>query len=307
MRVWLWEGWRETQLPTGSYMSRMMTTDMVDNHRESWDSLICAMEKYRKQTGNDVVLLTAYRPKLQSNLAYAVHGTGALSDATKQYLDDIAVFHKTSAYTNSVIPVPNSEKAAGQDAHASEDAFSKSYPSIYGKSGFTTGNQGLVSPGPVTTHGPEAAETEERTASVSEREVDRCSLNDTSAMFTMDEESTSQDCEPFFESDLDGESTDDGSLSEELPVRSQTLPQARHHQYAKSLPVSVPIWGFKDLKPKKLADGDNEERLPSPDLDKIAASMRALAMSVTDGTEMFGDLPRPRLNTGDFQKPYRKY
>lgn len=71
--------------------------------------------------------------------------------------------------------------------------------------------------------------------------------------------------------------------------------------------MSVPIWGFKDLKPKKFHDGDNEERLPSPDLDKIAASMKALTMSVTDGTEMFGDLPRPRLNTGDFQKPYRKY
>ncbi|XP_060705433.1 proline-rich AKT1 substrate 1 [Hemiscyllium ocellatum] len=306
MRVWLWEGWRETQLPTGSYTSGMMTTDMVDNHRESWDSLICAVEKYRKQTGNDVVLLTAYRPKLQSNLAYAVHGTGALSEATKQYLDDIAVFHKTSAYTNSVIPVPNSEKASGQDERSSE-AFSKSYPSIYGEGDFTTDDQGLANPGPMTERGPETSETEERTASVSEREADRCSLNDTSAMFTMDEESTSQDCEPFFESDLDGESTDDGSLSEELPARSQTLPQARHHQYAKSLPVSVPIWGFKDLKPKKFADGDNEERLPSPDLDKIAASMRALAMSVTDGTEMFGDLPRPRLNTGDFQKPYRKY
>ncbi|XP_041033788.1 proline-rich AKT1 substrate 1 isoform X1 [Carcharodon carcharias] len=284
-----------------------MMTDMVDNHRESWDSLVCAMEKYRKQTGNDVVLLTAYRPKLQSNLAYAVHGTGALSDATKQYLDDIAVFHKTSAYASSVIPTRDNGKAAGQDPDTPEDAFSKSYPSIYGKGGFTAADRSLVEPEPTTECGPEVAETDERMASETEREVDRCSLNDPSVMFTMDEESTSQDCEPFFESDLDGESTDDGSLSEELPVRPQTLPQARCHQYAKSLPVSVPIWGFKDLKPKKLPDGDNEERLPSPDLDKIAASMRALAMSVTDGTEMFGDLPRPRLNTGDFQKPYRKY
>uniref|UniRef100_UPI00398EB0FB proline-rich AKT1 substrate 1 n=1 Tax=Pristiophorus japonicus TaxID=55135 RepID=UPI00398EB0FB len=283
-----------------------MMTDMVDNHRESWDSLVCAVEKYRKQTGNDAVLLTAYRPKLQSNLAYAVHGTGALSDATKQYLDDIAVFHKTSAYASSAIPVRGaSGKAAEEDA--AEDAFSKSYPSIYGKGGFSAEDRGLVEPGSATDCDLGATETDETTASEIEREVDRCNLNDPSAMFTMDEESTSQDCEPFFESDLDGESTDDGSLSEELPVRQQTFSQAKYHQYAKSLPVSVPIWGFKDLKPKKLADGENEERLPSPDLDKIAASMKALAMSVTDGTEMFGDLPRPRLNTGDFQKPYRKY
>lgn len=284
-------------------------TDMLDNHQESWDSLVCMVDKYRKQTGNDVVLLTAYRPKLQSNLAYAVHGTGTLSDATKHYLDDIAVFHKTSAYTSStVLERGGSGKAAKEeDTCSAEDSFSKSYPSIYGKGGLPADSLSPMELRAEAECDSGVAESDERTTSETEREVDRCNLNDSSAIFTMDEESTSQDCEPFFESDLDGESTDDGSLSEELPVRPQSLSQTMCHQYAKSLPMSVPIWGFKDLKPKKFHDGDNEERLPSPDLDKIAASMKALTMSVTDGTEMFGDLPRPRLNTGDFQKPYRKY
>ncbi|XP_069769079.1 proline-rich AKT1 substrate 1 [Narcine bancroftii] len=279
-----------------------MMTAMLDNHRESWDSLICAVDKYRKQTGNDVVLLTAYRPKLQSNLAYAVHGTGTLSDATKHYLDDIAVFHKTSTYTHCPIPERGGGKAAKETTGSAEDSFSKSYPSIYSKGGFSTNSPSPMELRPMTECDPGTTETDERMTS-EERDVDRCNLNDSSAIFTMDEESTSQDCEPFFESDLDGESTDDGSLSEELPIHPRT--QTKCHQLAKSLPVSVPIWGFKDLKPKKLPDGDDDERLPSPDLDKIAASMKALAMSVTDGTEMFGDLPRPRLNTGDFQKPYR--
>ncbi|XP_078286467.1 proline-rich AKT1 substrate 1 [Rhinoraja longicauda] len=284
-----------------------MMTDMLDNHQESWDSLVCMVDKYRKQTGNDVVLLTAYRPKLQSNLAYAVHGTGTLSDATKHYLDDIAVFHKTSVYTSSTVLERGAGKAAKEDTCSAEDSFSKSYPSIYGKGGLSADSQSPMELRAEAECDSGVAESDERTASETEREVDRCNLNDSSAIFTMDEESTSQDCEPFFESDLDGESTDDGSLSEELPVRPQSLSQTMCHQYAKSLPVSVPIWGFKDLTPKKFHDGDNEERLPSPDLDKIAASMKALTMSVTDGTEMFGDLPRPRLNTGDFQKPYRKY
>ena len=44
-------------------------------------------------------------------------------------------------------------------------------------------------------------------------------------------------------------------------------------------------------------------QVPAPDPEDMAASIKALARSVhVDGTEMFGDLPRPRLNTLDMGK-----
>ncbi|XP_005991035.1 proline-rich AKT1 substrate 1 [Latimeria chalumnae] len=285
-----------------------MATDMVDNHQESWDAVVCAAEKYRKQTGNDIVLITAYKPKLQSNFVYCVHGTGTLSECAKQYLDDIAVVHKTSMLTNTPIPIPSGKKEAGEKG---QDAYSQSYPSIYGRGGLASlEDQEPIKPlvsGFSVEEEEEEEEEEERKLSPADRLTNGRNCNDMAGMFAMDEDSPSQDCEPFFESDAE-ESTDDGSLSEDIPARTRPFPQRTYQQYAKSLPVSVPIWSFKEHKPSKhLDEGDHEERLPSPDLEKIAASMKALVMNVSDGTEMFGDLPRPRLNTGDFQKPYRKF
>uniref|UniRef100_A0A4W3GLI1 Proline-rich AKT1 substrate 1 N-terminal domain-containing protein n=1 Tax=Callorhinchus milii TaxID=7868 RepID=A0A4W3GLI1_CALMI len=270
-----------------------MAMDMVDNHRESWDSLVCAAEKYRKQTGNDVVLVSAYRPRLQSNFAYAVNGTGALADATKRHLDDIAVFHKTSSYSNNSVPAGaggGGDKGTDQALELPDDSFSKSYPSIYGNGSFPSADRQLVEPGPGTGGEPgvellrDSQGEEEEEEVRAEGEADRCNLNDSSVMFVMDEESTSQDCEPFFESDLDGESTDDGSLSEDLPVRGQIFAQVRYHQYAKSLPVSVPIWGFKDLKSKKLGDGDNEERAPRDATPREGRKLSSSSLGGEEGT-----------------------
>ncbi|MGH0188624.1 UNVERIFIED_CONTAM: hypothetical protein FKN15_030503 [Acipenser sinensis] len=75
-------------------------------------------------------------------------------------------------------------------------------------------------------------------------------------MFVMDEDSTSQDCEPYCESDTEEEgSTDDSSLSEDPPlsscsVFSRPAPPSRslsQQHLARSLPVSVPIWGYREF------------------------------------------------------------
>ncbi|CAN8178560.1 unnamed protein product, partial [Coccothraustes coccothraustes] len=66
---------------------------------------------------------------------------------------------------------------------------------------------------------------------------------------------------------------------------------------ARSLPVSVPSWA---QRPPPGPPGSHGKA--PPDLERIAASMRALTLrGGGDGTEMFGDLPRPRLLAGDPQ------
>ncbi|KAK7938413.1 hypothetical protein WMY93_001739 [Mugilogobius chulae] len=110
-----------------------------------------------------------------------------------------------------------------------------------------------------------------------------------SGVFSMDEDSLSRDCEPFFESDGEEESTDGGGV-----------PAAELHGARRSLPVSVPVWSCRGNRSGQ-GEGNSGERVGCADLDHIAASMKALLVpGATDGTEMFGALPRPRLNTGDF-------
>ncbi|KAM4015644.1 proline-rich AKT1 substrate 1 [Anomaloglossus baeobatrachus] len=280
-------------------------SDMVDNHKEAWEALITAADKYRRQTGNDIVLITAYKPKLFTGYGYTVHGSGVLLEATQRYIEDITVVHKTTAYTS---PMPINK--ATKEGAGGRNSYSKSYPSIYGKEGFSAlEDNERAKQGPQTLM-PEqlpnlASPDEDYDDDYKEGPLIRATDNapsDTTGLFLMDEDSNSQDCEPFFESDQE-ESTDDGSLTEDAP--GQLPPPHRNiQQYAKSLPVTVPVWGFKEKRQTNRPVDEEGGKPPSPDLDRIAASMRALAH---DNSQPFGDLPRPRLNTGDFQTKYRKY
>lgn len=94
--------------------------DVPDNHRESWLALLSAAEAYSQKSGCDLAILTASK-KFRSlaaegdgtrkwdggggpgsrkwDFSYHVWGQGALADASRRYMDDIAVLHSTSALT----------------------------------------------------------------------------------------------------------------------------------------------------------------------------------------------------------------
>ncbi|KAL6476519.1 hypothetical protein MHYP_G00150180 [Metynnis hypsauchen] len=271
--------------------------------------------------------------------SYHVWGQGALAESSRRYLDDIAVLHSTTVLTAQRhirlssgeggaklgVDVPTDRPTLiGDSGSISPSArlYSQNYPSIY--------SQAAGIGQPVVQHGngererdrlalEEAERARERAGIVDLEEDDeegeeddmegrRCNLNESTGVFSMDEDSLSRDCEPFFESDGEEESTD-GSLSEEAPPPPRGL--AMGHSMlssrpphpmalARSLPVSVPVWGYRNSRTPQ-GEPHSGERVGCADLDHIAASMKALlAPAATDGTEMFGALPRPRLNTGDF-------
>lgn len=275
------------------------------------------------------------------DFAYHVWGQGALAESSRRYMDDIAVLHSTSMLTaHRHTRAPAGEGGAklvvdmsgdtgsrmgltGEGGAVSPNSrlYSQSYPSIY-SSGAVIGQAAGQQVNEEREREMNALEEVERGRQRSgivhleeedeeeeEEDMDerRRNLNESAGVFSMDEDSMSRDCEPFFESDGEEESTD-GSLSEDAPPpRSMAMEHpslsSRHQQalaMARSLPVSVPVWGYKGSRGAP-GDGSSGERAGCADLDHIAASMKALlAPGATDGTEMFGALPRPRLNTGDF-------
>ncbi|KAL0993316.1 hypothetical protein UPYG_G00106020 [Umbra pygmaea] len=337
--------------------------EIPDNHKESWQALLATAEAYCQKSGCDVAILTAckkFRPSLLEgdgrkresgggmpggsrtwDFAYHVWGPGALVEASRRYMDDIAVLHSTSMLTahrhtrlnaedgaKLVVDVPTIRASLTGEGGVGTTSpntavYSQSYPSIYHSGavfGQAAGQQekkdrerepGLImEDGGRQRNAPGIGDLEEKWEDEEDEEdmEERSrNLNETAGVFSMDEDSLSRECEPFFESDGEEESTD-GSLSEDCPPPPRSLAMvqsfsARHPNsmnMARSLPVSVPVWGFRGNRPPP-GEGHSGERAGVADLDYIAASMKALlAPGANDGTEMFGGLPRPRLNTGDF-------
>lgn len=321
--------------------------DIPDNHRESWLALLSAAEAYSQKSGCDVAILTACRKFRSgeraeqqqqqrgagSDFSYSVWGPGFLAESARRYAEDIGVLHSTTmltAHRQTRPSAPEANKAERGDpaqrasvsvseSSPSSRLYSQSYPSIYSAAGPQGAGQGA---GQTDHSAVEVAERGRHRSGITELEEEgedeeeeeeeemdeRRPLGSESAgVFSMDEDSISRDCEPFFESDGEEESTD-GSLSEEAPppVRFMAVGQpasSRQHNalaLARSLPVSVPVWSCRGNRAGQ-GEGNSGERVGCADLEHIAASMKALLVpGATDGTEMFGALPRPRLNTGDF-------
>lgn len=100
--------------------------------------------------------------------------------------------------------------------------------------------------------------------------------------------------EQFYNDSSTTDEEDDDSFVTEIPkVRSK--PELT---YSSSVPISVPTWN----RSQRSDFLDETEDLTPAEPDQIAASMQALAQqSITDDNRyIFGDRPRPRLNTGDF-------
>ncbi|KAL4224992.1 hypothetical protein ACF0H5_015687 [Mactra antiquata] len=112
------------------------------------------------------------------------------------------------------------------------------------------------------------------------------------ALFSFDGIDTSE--ETFYNESSSEEEDDavDGPAVEIPRTRSKN-----RLTYSTSVPISVPTWSSM----QKTDFLDESEDLTPSEPDQIAASMQALAQSITDDNRyIFGERPRPRLNTGDF-------
>ncbi|RXN02586.1 proline-rich AKT1 substrate 1 [Labeo rohita] len=240
-------------------VTKSSNPEIPDNHKESWLALLAAAEAYSQTSGCDLAILTAYKKFRPSGVevegtrnhegggsqvrkfdyAYHVWGPGALAESSRRYMDDIAVLHSTTVLTAQRHTRLNTEEGGAKLAtdvpsdrltltgdgvgtvSPNTRLYSQSYPSIY-SSATAIGQPGGV--------------------------------------FSMDEDSLSRDCEPFFESDGEEESTD-GSLSEEAPPPPRGLAMghlasrsSNPMAMARSLPVSIPVWGYRN---NHAAQGDS--------------------------------------------------
>ncbi|XP_061604388.1 uncharacterized protein akt1s1 isoform X1 [Phyllopteryx taeniolatus] len=296
----------------------------------------------------------------ECEFSYSVWGQGFLAESARRYVDDIGVLHSTTLLTaqrHTRQAAVDLTSEAGCRGNVTGDGvlvgvspdtrlYSQNYPSIYNSGGTPgQGNNGERDKSALEATRQdrqragivdleEECEDDEEEEDEEDMDEKRPFGNESAGVFSMDEDSLSRDCEAFFESDGEEESTDgesahahsahariravrsricsssSGSLSEEAPPPSRGMAVGHHGTHAsrhthpmalaRSLPVSVPVWGCKGGRAAP-GEGNSGERVGCTDLEHIAASMKALlAPGATDGTEMFGALPRPRVNTGDF-------
>lgn len=97
-----------------------------------------------------------------------------------------------------------------------------------------------------------------------------------------------------YETDDDADDTDDSDLEWKRANLS-----SRMTSLSTSAPINMPIWGRlpRENLPTEYEELDDET---IPNHENIAASMKALARSVqTDARDLFGERPRPRINTLD--------
>lgn len=95
---------------------------------------------------------------------------------------------------------------------------------------------------------------------------------------------------PSSEEEEEGDSDAEGAGGVSSGSSSSALDEPPMRHIAYSLPVDMPGWRLRD-------DDRHQQQQYAVEHDRIGADIEALARSVCDGTEMFGDLPRPRLNS----------
>ncbi|KAM4643724.1 LOW QUALITY PROTEIN: proline-rich AKT1 substrate 1-like [Amazona ochrocephala] len=291
----------------------MWAAPMGEGQRERWAALVAAAEGYRGATGAEVVVLTAWPGPGTGGgpRSYAHHGPGPLGAAARRFLPHIAAAHPLAAATPPSAATPPVATVT-HVAHASSRGSARCCQGDAPSRGHAPSRHGdaVATPPP----GAPPAVAMRRPRPLPWRRRQRPSLtraapppgeggegrggrgapSDATGLFLMDE-----DPEEEPEPESDPESPDEGSPAEELPPPP---PPPGPPLYARSLPVSVPSWALRPPPGPRPPHAEGAAHKASPDLERIAASMRALALrGGGDGTEMFGDLPRPPLLAGDPQ------
>ncbi|XP_074596034.1 uncharacterized protein LOC141851225 [Brevipalpus obovatus] len=111
-----------------------------------------------------------------------------------------------------------------------------------------------------------------------------------------DDQNVHRDDSSSEDSDIEDDIDDDDTTDVRISPRGRDSKYVS--QFSASLPIQVPLWKTSNHV-LETEDDSHENITLNEDPNKIAESFRALAWSVKDDTEMFGDLPRRRLNTGD--------